>query len=432
MRGARPCAKVQKGLTLEITEDVMRLGNLGKGFGLLLGVLAVAGPAWSQQSLPAAVNETPQRSPRVRSETPPADLSDKPPPAVPESSSQTGRIPADTPPATTTPATPPATAGELAGPVPSLEPNRTSSGGDLLPVHDCHVCDQAAEGIFFSGEYLLIRPRRGAFDFAIVDPNGNGVPEGNVESVDWKTTSGLRVGAFCRLPGEGWEFGLTYTYFHSSGNRALLKPAGGTLFATVTHPGSIEEVDSAAAETSLNFNVLDAEVGRRFRLGESFVVRLFGGGRFAWIDQNFSVFYNGGDALGATVLSPVEFEGAGLRFGAEAQWRWAWGFSLYGRISQSLLVGDFRTKFVELNNFGATTDANVSNRFEQLVPVTEVGIGIAWECNNMRISVGYELANWFNMVDSPGFVDDLNQGTMLRRTSDLSLEGLNVQVGWIF
>ena len=43
------------------------------------------------------------------------------------------------------------------------------------------------------------------------------------------------------------------------------------------------------------------------------------------------------------------------------------------------------------------------------------------------LGVGYDLANWFNMTDSLDF-PSTNIGKPERRTSDLMLEGLSVQV----
>ena len=46
--------------------------------------------------------------------------------------------------------------------------------------------------------------------------------------------------------------------------------------------------------------------------------------------------------------------------------------------------------------------------------------------------VGYEIANWFNVVDSPTFIDDFSEGTLGRRQSDLGIEGIFAQLGLVF
>ena len=39
------------------------------------------------------------------------------------------------------------------------------------------------------------------------------------------------------------------------------------------------------------------------------------------------------------------------------------------------------------------------------------------------------MTTWGNLVDRPDSVDDVHRGKMVRRLSDLSLDGLSVQLG---
>jgi hypothetical protein len=305
--------------------------------------------------------------------------------------------------------------------------------GSLAGLFQCNTCWEGSPGgLFGTAEYLLVKPRRRALDFAIVDPIDNGIPEGPIEALDWKTRSGLRLGAGYQLPGESWDAGLFYTYLHSNDNRALVAPPGGTLYATLARPNLIEQVSSASGATSLDYDVLDVEIGRRLSVGDAFWVRLSGGGRLAWIDQSVNVLYDGLDADRARVRSLISFDGAGLRLGGEGHWTVGAGLSLFGRAHGSLLVGDFRSRLHETDNGGATLISNVSDKFRQLVPVTELGVGIAWQGRHLRVSLGYELVNWFNLVDGPDFVDDVHNGKAARRLSDLSLEAVVFQVGITF
>jgi hypothetical protein len=292
-------------------------------------------------------------------------------------------------------------------------------------------CDQSCDqpGCFFmDAEYLLLRPRRRAFDFAITDPSSKDAPIGSIESLEWRTRSGVRVGGGYAFPGDGWEAGAYYTYLHSDASAFVAKPSGGTLFATLTHPGTIEQVDTALATSGINFNVVDVELARRFNTSERLAFRVFGGARFASIDQSLNAFYNGVDANLAEVHRPIEFDGAGIRVGGEGYWNINWGLSLFASASGSLLFGDFRSTLIQTNNNGATTDVNVVDDFEKIVPVIEMGIGVAWQYRNVQVKVGYEISNWFGLVDSPDFVDAIHQGKLAHRVSDLSLDGLDLQV----
>ena len=85
------------------------------------------------------------------------------------------------------------------------------------------------------------------------------------------------------------------------------------------------------------------------------------------------------------------------------------------------------TSLVETDNAGATTITNVSENFDKVVPVLELGMGVSWQYGSLRLTAGYEMINWSNLVDVPDFVDDFNLGKLGRRVSDFSLDGLVVR-----
>jgi hypothetical protein len=355
----------------------MRAGKTQNGAGLVvLFLLAVAGPAWAEEAAPAEGA-----------------------------------------------AKPPAPAGVAL-------PHHVETHVEPYTEHH-EDCDPG--GIFVDAEYLYLKPRRDTLDFAILGPGTTGVPTGTVQALEWQYQSGVRAGGGYRLGGDGWEVGSYFTYLHSSAGQTVTRPANSTLFATLTHPGMIEQVDTASATSSVNFRVVDAELARRWNMCDSLSMKVFGGGRFAWIDQGLDAFYDGRDARMARVSSPIEFDGGGIRVGGEGRWvtPW-WGLSLFARASGSLLLGDFTTSVLETNNNGARVNANVSYNFQKIVPVLDLGVGVTWQYRNLHVSAGYEMSNWFGLVDSPDFVDDLHQGKMARKVGDLSLDGFMVQMGLSF
>jgi hypothetical protein len=298
--------------------------------------------------------------------------------------------------------------------------------GEVLPV--AAPCGAFEGGVWFArGEYLLMEPRRRALDFAIVDPNTDGNPQGRIESLDWEYSSGFRVGGGYRLQPDGLEVGAYYTYLYSHTNRGLEAPAGGTLYATLTHPGFVDAVNTAAASASLNYHLVDLELGRRWVLGESFQLWAGGGGRFASIRQSLTAVYDGQTAFLDRVSSPVRFDGAGLRAGAEGTWLMGRGFSLFSRLYGSLVLGDLRTSLEETNGAGTLSIADVDERVWQVVPVVELAVGIGWQRDWLRARVAYEITNWFGLVDSPDFVHDFTN-KLGRRESDLSLDGLAAEL----
>jgi len=287
---------------------------------------------------------------------------------------------------------------------------------------------------FVTGDWLMMFPRRTANDFAIVSPAtlAGGVAVGSIESAFLNSTSALRVGTGYRLSEDGLELRANYTYLYTENSRGVQAPPGGTVFATMVAPGfGTDQVGNAIGEASLHYNIVDFELGRTFKPAECFSLWFSGGGRFAWIDQRMNAFYTGGGATGGdNVFNPVDFTGAGVRLGAEGNYHLGKGFSFFARGYGSLLMGDFHNSLTE--TLGAATIVAVSDRYRQVVPVTELGIGIAWKTESFKARIGYEITNWFNLVDSPDFSNAVNQGKLSSRTSDLSLDGLALELEFDF
>jgi hypothetical protein len=324
----------------------------------------------------------------------------------------------------------------VTGPLPGLHDDGLApmlEGGHTLSDKDRDEPDWL-RGLSMTADYLLIRPRRNALDFAVRSPLSNDAALGSIESVRWETRSGFRYGAGWLLPDEKWQVGISYTYFYSAGNRNETAPPGGQLFATLTRAGSVDDVAAASAFTSLNYNVIDLDATRIFYSSDSCRLQVFGGGRFAWIDQKLDATYSGGSSgpFNTTVTSPVFFNGGGLSLGGEGVWQVWHNVGLYGRGRFSLLSGRFRNFLTETTANGAVGVVNVQETNYQIVPVAELGAGVTWQGEHWRLSVGYELANWFSMVNSPDFTSPTNIGKLSRRTSDLTLEGLAVQLGFLF
>lgn len=303
--------------------------------------------------------------------------------------------------------------------------------GSFAGHEGCAKCEEECRGggLFASFEVLAIHARRRAFDFAIIDPADNFIAQGRIQNLDWMTDVGFRGGLGVRTSG-GWEVGLFYFYFHTDDQLTVTAPAGGTLYTTLLPPAAgLGTAQVATGATSLDMDVIDLEIGRRVHLGESLGLRLFGGGRFAIIDQDLSAAYDGGTTTRAFARSPVNMDAYGLRAGGESHLTLGSGWSVYSKAATSLLVADIRNTFVATNSGGAFLLADVSEKYDQILPVVEVGIGLGYEGERVFFSFGYELTNYINFIDSPDFVDDVHEGKLQRRTSDLMLEALVLRLG---
>lgn len=287
-------------------------------------------------------------------------------------------------------------------------------------------------GFFMSAEYLVLRARRGAFDYVVADPNRDLATDGKLQSLGYELRSGVRAAVGYRLPDCGWEVLGGYTYYRTSAGAFSAAGAGGSLYPTLTRPGLVDEVSTARALANLELNLYDAEVGRRFVVDDHLALRMSGGVRFASIRQTLSAQYDGIDARSAVVENRSNFDGFGPTVGAEAVWAGGRGFHLYAKATGGLLTGQARNPLTETNNGGLTRYANLDASVRKVVPVAGLGIGGGWQYRRVSLRVGYEITNFFGLIDQPRFADDVSRGKVITRPADLSLEGLFTQVGYSF
>ncbi len=365
------------------------------------------------------------------------------------------------------PAPAPATAAPPTEPIPfapkSVDPwrnensvigtARSGPAGFARPVPGEEVIQEGAETSFRYSEvehlsngispridYLLWRARRRALDFAIVDPNDNGVPEGPVVSNFYDTDSGIRFGFAFALPGPEWELAAFYTYFHAHGNQTFTAPPGGVVHATLLSPVGPRQVTGAFSQANVDLDVVDIQFGPRLTVGDDFLINFFGGIRLGQIKMRQNAFYTGGDTggfdeflsfSGSRSLGELRFRGLGIRVGTEGAWRCAEYTHLFARGSLSLLSGRYSESL--LQDEAGEPFVNLAEKWEQVVPVLETAVGISYEFReDMRLAVGYEFSHWLGLVDSVHLSDDVAVGKTSRRRSDLTFEGLFVQLAIFF
>ena len=286
-------------------------------------------------------------------------------------------------------------------------------------------------GPFGSAEFLLLRPRRGAFDFAIPSSGGGLATDGPARSLNYELRTGLRAELGYRLH-SGWDVLAGYTYFRSNAFDAGSAPPGQVILPTRTRPGLTDTVSFAGADANLEYNIYDAAVGRRFAVDEHLALRLYGGLRFASIRQDFKAYYDGLDARAATVASASNFTGFGPVVGGEAVFAGWRGFHLYARASGGLLTGTADNPLTETNNAGRTVYVRSGYDVRKVVPMASAGVGAGWQYRTVSIRAGYEITHFIDLIDQPRFVDDVGRGKFVAQSANLSLEGLFLRFGLAF
>lgn len=265
-------------------------------------------------------------------------------------------------------------------------------------------------------------------DFALVDPGIALTAGGTVATVDLEEDTALRYGLTYRFANSALELGVDHVSLSSSGSASATRPPNGFLFATLANPAQNERADTASANASIDSSVTNVELGYRLPAGRDLEIRLFTGLRFADLNQDLQVRYDGEDFTNTLINIERGFSGGGLRLGGQANWNIGAGFSLYGRAAGSLLVGDISINQSEVDNNGLDQIASLQSRETRIVPMLELTAGLDWTANlsnasRLTIGAGYTLENWFNATDSIRFVDSASAGVFTQDSSDLSWEG---------
>lgn len=283
-------------------------------------------------------------------------------------------------------------------------------------------------GWYTQGEFLLQRPRNTDTDFVIAN-RGTGLGTvGPIESLKYELGTGLRAELGHRW-GEGkWETAFAYTYLTAGTDRALTAGPGQNLLPTLTRPGLTDRALTAFGNLDLDYQLFDMIAARRVLVDEHFAIRYIGGFRFTDIRQILNAGYDGLDARQARIASRSRFQGFGPLIGAEAVLVSCKGFHAYTRVTGGLLTGRSTNKLVETNDGGSTTYVNTQNDVRKVVPFANIAIGGGWQYRSISLRGGYEISHYEGIFERPRFTDDVGQGKVNTRASNLSLEGLFLQV----
>ena len=287
-------------------------------------------------------------------------------------------------------------------------------------------------GFFATGEYLLMRPRSDNLDYAVRNRTTGLSTAGVLESLRYDLGSGLRVELGYRFGESLFEPSFAYTRLKSTGGEVIGAAPGQVLFPTLTRPGLTDSVLVAAPTVSLDYNLYDLLVGRRYAVGENLAVRGFGGIRLADIRQEFGAAYNGLDARNAAASSGTRFQGVGPLVGAEAVLAGPMGLHAYARATGALLTGPSDSRTRDLNDAGRTTYVDLSHTLRKVVPNAGIAVGAGWQYRTVSLRAGYEVSHWFGLVDRVRLNSDTAQGALSTTSGSLAVEGLFIQFGLVY
>jgi hypothetical protein len=151
------------------------------------------------------------------------------------------------------------------------------------------------------------------------------------------------------------------------------------------------------------------------------------GVRYAHLDQLFTSQF---DFNGTTdVLSEVNFDGGGIRFGLEAERYCCCGFLLYAKGAANFLAGDFQGRYFQGDEILDPTVVDVTWSASRVVTILEVELGIGWQsCDRRwRATAGYLFNGWLNAVQPDEMIRAAQTNELTGLGNGLSFDGLAVR-----
>ncbi len=317
----------------------------------------------------------------------------------------------------------------MADPDPLVEDVRT----ETVCAPNCPEFWEHRSGVW--GEYLFWRPRGADVTYAsTVDGTlATSVPVGDRSVAAFKYDSGFRAGANLALDSCS-SITAGYTWFQTSANDSINLPGGGGSFiaAETVHPNTINvAADSLSASAIHDLRLQMADVNYKGLIwGEdNTAINSIVGVRFANLEQQFGAVYS---ILGTTTVDTnISFRGVGPRFGLEGERLVnCHGFMVYSKANVNFLVGTCAADFTQTNVF-AGTQAKTALQDSRIVTIPELELGGGWQnCSGrFRITAGYYIAAWFNMLTTPEYLGTIRttQNTFESQIKTLTLDGLTVR-----
>ena len=310
--------------------------------------------------------------------------------------------------------------------------------------------------VFFSLEYLYWQATNDATAYTgtLSRPSGtiNGLPISSsaslistLQDTSYEHNGGFRVNLGYQMS-DCWNIGFRYTYFDTSGNSSvgdatvdsnaflanrLDRSLADDILDTSFDDG---ETDFASQRTSLDFNTYDIELRRQFRFNSKrLVVGILGGIRFSQIDQASQIRYQNlesGNLLTADTDETMDMHATGLRVGGETHYLLGWNTSIFARGSVALMYANFDVSRRDIQTSATAAGIrSISDNFENVVPVTELNIGVRWQRGRFYVAGGYDIATWFDMAQG---MDAINQDDVDGTTNSYRIERGNLSFDGFF
>ena len=283
------------------------------------------------------------------------------------------------------------------------------------------------------GDFLWLQARNASVPFA-VPQNGIGfagaAPNGPVGSVVPVPRAGFRVGGAVMIAPAA-RLTANYTWYESHTGANIAVPPGGVVNPLTMFPGTFNAgftAERSSAAHDLDFQLADSNYEMLFINSDRRWIGLLGGAVYGQLRQDFWALYPFSPPDGPTrVETHVDFYGAGIQLGLEGEQR-VWqdrGFCVYGRGMSRFLCGQFRSSYLQTNQFNGV-EVTTAIKDARIVPLLDLELGVSWISPSARFRLygGYMVNSWFNSVSTAGWIGSVQRSTFLLGSHAITFDGL--------
>jgi len=289
------------------------------------------------------------------------------------------------------------------------------------------------------GDYMYLRARDAEVAFAVEANSGVGPPPVQVSPIavlDQDPSSGFRVGFGVCLD-ECSELVASYTLFETATTNTIVSTPGNQIASMVIHPATPNAVIgtyAAIGRHDIDYDLIDLDYRRAWWNDDLSNLNWILGVRWGSLEQNFDSVFT--DSLTppvtqeVTVLTDVDFSGAGIRFGVEGE-RYAtrWPLMVYAKAFGSLMAGEFDASYRQ-THLGGVTFVDTNWEAGRIVPTFDLELGGGFYCCNgtTRATIGYVYSAWTNVVKTDDFIHAVQTNDFRDMNDNMTFDGLVVRV----
>lgn len=270
-------------------------------------------------------------------------------------------------------------------------------------------------GLEFNVTGLYLRPTQNNLDYATVLTVGNT----NNVSVNPEYNLGFGLGIGYVFPNSGNDVRLNWTHFSSKDTNSVSTQiaAGAPIIYVPYNFAYLANITNASGSTKFKYDAIDLVGGHFVNFGARLQVRIFGGLRYASLENDFTQFYANQIGVvggyGITFGNVSKFNGIGPLFGVDMAYHLGNHFGIVGQVAGSLLIGSVKSNinFIQnltLNNNTTTSTFTItSNNVNRVVPGVDAKLGVDYSyplCIGSVFSVftaelGYQGTYYVNAFD---------------------------------